>query len=120
VHSNDPIIVHGDLKGVRSLLFYVFSLMFVPQANVLINDMGHACLADFGLSRILEELSGSASTTSNLAGSIRWMAPELIIDSHRPTALSDMYAFGSLMLEVSSNPHRGLTFTLTPYHFIAN
>jgi serine/threonine protein kinase len=69
----------------------------------LINDAGHAFLADFGLSRILEELSGSASTTSNLAGSIRWMAPELIISSLRPTVLSDMYAFGSLMLEVSED-----------------
>lgn len=93
-------------------------LKFIQQANVLIDNMGQACLADFGLSRILEELSGTASTTSNLAGSIRWMAPELVISSCRPNIYTDMYAFGSLMLEVCcTNVAR--TRTLIKSYFIS-
>ncbi|KAJ7145875.1 kinase-like domain-containing protein [Mycena epipterygia] len=71
-------IVHGDLKG----------------ANILINEDWSACLADFGLS-----IFSDATATSTRAGTIYWMAPELIAPerfkrSFARTTASDVYAFG--------------------------
>ncbi|KAJ7781785.1 kinase-like domain-containing protein [Mycena maculata] len=80
-------IVHGDLRG----------------ANILINDDWSACLADFGLSGFSN--ASSSMRTSTRAGSLRWMAPELI-DPDRfgykfaRTPASDVYAFGCVCVEL--------------------
>ncbi|RXW20668.1 hypothetical protein EST38_g5197 [Candolleomyces aberdarensis] len=61
LHHLDPPVTHNDIKG----------------ANVLVTDALTCCLADFGLSLILEsQRLGNKSPT--LAGSICWMAPELM------------------------------------------
>ncbi|OCB90305.1 kinase-like protein [Sanghuangporus baumii] len=80
--------VHGDLKG----------------ENVLVHE-GRAYLHDFGMTRISVEDEGLR--TLEPSGSWRWQAPELL-DLFRdklpceihPTPQSDMYAYGSLFLEV--------------------
>ncbi|KAJ7767392.1 kinase-like domain-containing protein, partial [Mycena maculata] len=85
LHSRN--IVHGDLRG----------------ANILINEDWNACLADFGLS-VFSNATASMHT-SNRAGSLRWMAPELI-DPDRfgtkfgRTPASDVYAFGCVCVEL--------------------
>ena len=84
------------------MMFHML-LVEICQANVSIGNAGQTCLTGFGLPHILEALSGTTSTTSNLAGSIRWMAPELLA-SFQPTIFTDMYAFGSLVPEVRSCP----------------
>ncbi|KAF7373453.1 Kinase-like protein [Mycena sanguinolenta] len=79
-------IVHGDLRG----------------ANILVNEDWSACLADFGLSNFADATS---SMTTNRAGSLYWMAPELI-DPDRfglqfaRTPATDVYAFGCVCLEL--------------------
>jgi serine/threonine protein kinase len=88
-------IVHGDLRG----------------ANILISDDWTACLADFGLTGVVEDpastTGGALTSTANHAGSLRWFAPELIAPTFfgcerfvRTTA-SDVYAFACVCLEVS-------------------
>jgi serine/threonine protein kinase len=73
---------------------------------VLISDNGDACLCDFGLSRIIKSEAGpSGFTTSNFAGSIRYMSPELLNSEEEEalplvTAASDVYALGCVGLEV--------------------
>jgi serine/threonine protein kinase len=76
---------------------------------VLIKDNGKACLSDFGLSRILIDATGSSYyLTSTVMGSVRWAAPELfeIEEEHHseepvvPSPQSDVYSFGSTMLQV--------------------
>ncbi|KAJ6457246.1 kinase-like domain-containing protein, partial [Mycena sanguinolenta] len=85
LHSRN--IVHGDLRG----------------ANILITHEWNACLADFGLTSLSD--ATIATNTSHRAGSIRWMAPELI-DPDRfgrkflRTPASDVYAFGCVCLEL--------------------
>ncbi|KAJ7817849.1 kinase-like domain-containing protein [Mycena olivaceomarginata] len=85
LHSRN--IVHGDLRG----------------ANILINEDWSACLADFGLSVFAN--ATTSMYTSTRAGSLYWMAPELI-DPDRfgykfaRTKASDIYAFGCVCLEL--------------------
>ena len=68
------------------------------------NDKHEACLADFGLSRVLGE---SGFTTKSVGGTSRWMAWELIASFNEDeenvpqvTAASDVWAFAMTVLEV--------------------
>ncbi|KLO11426.1 kinase-like protein [Schizopora paradoxa] len=92
---DDVNLIHGDLKC----------------ANILVNDIGVAQLADFGLSSFepFQVISvGSSSTTSSAGyagGTPRWQAPELFLDdecggSRRHTRMSDIYSFGMTAWEL--------------------
>ncbi|KAJ7224779.1 kinase-like domain-containing protein [Mycena rebaudengoi] len=86
LHSRN--VVHGDLRG----------------ANILITQDWSACLADFGLTSFTD--TTAATTTSHRAGTVRWMAPELIAPDRfgiqfRRTTASDVYAFACVCLEVT-------------------
>ncbi|KAF9238954.1 kinase-like domain-containing protein, partial [Melanogaster broomeanus] len=104
VHSQS--VVHGDLSG----------------SNVLIDDKGRACIADFGLSMLLTELGGSTFATSiQVGGTLRWAAPENLylnipftgdrdnFPKVSPTTRSDIYSFGRIMLQVLTGK--------IPYHY---
>ncbi|KAL0062706.1 hypothetical protein AAF712_010401 [Marasmius tenuissimus] len=82
LHSKN--IVHGDLKGV----------------NILITSSLRACIADFGLSRIVET-HGLGLTTSGArpTGTMRWQAPELLYGK-RPSKESDVYSFACVCYEI--------------------
>lgn len=84
-------IVHGDLK----------------PANILIDNAGNAVLADFGQSRILE-VSGFTTSTMTIAGTLRYMAPELMVPEYSdktpaPTMASDVWAAAMTGLEILSS-----------------
>ncbi|KAJ7731239.1 kinase-like protein, partial [Mycena metata] len=85
LHSQN--IVHGDLRG----------------SNILITDDWSACLADFGLTSLTD--ATTATHSSHRAGSIRWMAPELIAPDlfggrFLRTPATDLYAFGCVCIEL--------------------
>ncbi|KIO28111.1 hypothetical protein M407DRAFT_72376, partial [Tulasnella calospora MUT 4182] len=89
LHAQTPPICHADIK---------------PE-NVLVTDVFHAALSDFGLSRVLDAFGhGSGFTTSdNVKGTYNYIAPELFkAEKPRPTLETDMYAFGGLILTVMS------------------
>jgi len=98
-------VIHGDLTGVSHLCQIIWSsLHSVIQSNILITDEGKACLCDFGLSSITE-FQGTSYLASTIGGNVRWTAPELFHineDGSIPpvTSHSDIYSFGSVMLEV--------------------
>ncbi|KAF8130905.1 kinase-like domain-containing protein [Mycena galopus ATCC 62051] len=87
-------IVHGDLRGT----------------NILVSDDWNACLADFGLTGVIEDAAsttgGALTSTANHAGSVRWFAPELIApttfgcERFMRTTASDVYAFACVCLEL--------------------
>ncbi|KAJ2923629.1 hypothetical protein H1R20_g13463, partial [Candolleomyces eurysporus] len=105
LHHLDPPVTHNDIKG----------------ANVLVTDALTCCLADFGLSLILEsQRLGNKSPT--LAGSICWMAPELMtageLESSDPNGgqavkreidrkAGDIFALGCTIYEIYTGkpPH---------------
>jgi serine/threonine protein kinase len=100
LHSCQPAVIHGDLKG----------------GNILVDRHGCAIISDFGLSKVMEGMVEQIGS-SFFAGSTRWMAPELIQglvedDGGCPpvTTYSDVFAFGALCLEVATGllpyPHR--------------
>lgn len=80
---------------------------FAHQSNVLVNENGEACIADYDLFKITDKIELS---TMEMAGSVRWMAPEIMtyddpdVDAIPYSTKGDVYAFGMTILEVSRFP----------------
>jgi len=89
LHSRD--IIHGNMKC----------------ANILVSAKGDACICDFGLSKLIEEVTEtSASVTLTTSGSARWLAPEVIEGKvSSPTMAADTYSFAMAILELLTGKH---------------
>jgi len=79
------------------------------KANILIDNIGHARLIDFGLLAITQDSTNHSSSGSyTQGGTARWMSPELInpqqfgFKTSRPTKSSDCYALGMAIYETIS------------------
>jgi len=98
-----------DLKIVchRIYLWWINRLTNAAQTNVLVSDEGRLLICDFGRSKILKV---KGFTTTTVAGTTRYMAPELIFSGLDGPALDplvyavtekcDVYAYGMVSLEV--------------------
>lgn len=86
LHSRNPPIAHGDIK---------------PQ-NVIITDKVEAALCDFGIARVMCDFTTGVTSRNPGAGTTRYQAKELLLDSAQPTNMSDLYAFGGLILATMS------------------
>ncbi|EMD39722.1 hypothetical protein CERSUDRAFT_46015, partial [Gelatoporia subvermispora B] len=81
-------VVHGDLKST----------------NILVNNSRNACIGDFGLAAM--HYSSQLTRKSLMAGSVRWMSPELIdpeghgLEKCEPTPASDIYALAMVFWEL--------------------
>ena len=78
------------------------------KVNILVDQDGHARLADFGLLTIISDQTGlTTSSSPSTGGTTRWMSPELLHPERfgydngcRPTKESDCYALGMVIYEV--------------------
>ena len=103
-------MIHGDLKGVRLRQLGSSVLLSLSiKANILIDQAGHARLADFGLLTIVSDPRLGLSSSSYIqGGTARWMSPELIAPERlgfkngRPRKSSDCYALGMVIYETIS------------------
>ena len=87
LHSNRPIIIHGDLSS----------------QNILIGEGFHAKIADFGLSRTLKNKYESSQTVTPLSGKYKYIAPEYFtISSKRKSEKFDVYGFAISAWEILS------------------
>ena len=69
------------------------------QLNILVDDSGHANITDFGLG---QDTLGVVSTPERW--SMRWTAPEILLETGEPSMEADVFSFGMVMVEVCYNP----------------
>ncbi|CAE6469036.1 unnamed protein product [Rhizoctonia solani] len=80
-------MVHGDIK---------------PD-NIVISDNGHVQLTDFGSAMFLQFSTLCFTQTSHTKGTLRYMAPELLIGaSDHHSTQTDVYALGLTILHIMS------------------
>ena len=86
------------------------------QSNILIDDGGSPVLADFGLSKMLENLNGEQFTQSRgVSESFRWFAPEVCNPPYTTSRASDIFSYAMTVLEVGSPSYRMKSSHLTSY-----
>ena len=108
-HAHTRGIIHGDLKS----------------SNVMVGPDGHITILDFGLAVRLDAARGFGddyettrlSPCSCAAGTMPYMAPE-IIRGQPPSVASDVWALGVLLFEMATG-RRPFTGS-TPYALAAN
>ena len=117
IYIHQQGMIHGDLKGVCSGCSepLPFLTVFSVKDNILVDQTGHARLADFGfLTMILDAATNLPSSSYSVGGTLRWMSPELVapgkfgLETSRPTKFSDCYSLGMVIYETISGKK--------PYH----
>ena len=68
------------------------------QLNILVDDSGCACIADFGLTRVTKNLD-SVPSASNHNCTPLWTAPEVLIGGTYSKA-GDIFSFAMVIIEV--------------------
>ncbi|XAR68603.1 Non-specific serine/threonine protein kinase [Bertholletia excelsa] len=79
----DERVLHRDIKA----------------SNVMLDSEFNPRLGDFGLARTIRLGENTHHSTKEIAGTPGYMAPESFLDG-RATAMTDIYSFGVLLLEV--------------------
>jgi serine/threonine-protein kinase len=80
-HAHRRSVIHRDVK----------------PANLLFDDNGRLCLADFGLARALAEASWTEPAYSS-PGTVRYSSPEQVM-GQRPDGRSDVYSLALVLIE---------------------
>ncbi|KAJ7779227.1 kinase-like domain-containing protein [Mycena metata] len=86
-YLHEKNVVHGDLKAI----------------NILVTPSGRACICDFGLASIVNEITLRLhSTTKAQGGTARYYAPELFQGNSKKNFASDIFAFACVCTEILS------------------
>ncbi|KAI6003789.1 kinase-like domain-containing protein [Pisolithus albus] len=119
LHNMIPPVVHGEIRGVSEYQCCQCETEGpLMKANIVIDENGNPLLADFGFSRIVQDLTGVAiSESCGMLDSYRWAARELLV-SGKLTLKADVYAFGMTVLELLSHrePWSQVRF---PFHVVS-
>ncbi|KAG0254926.1 hypothetical protein DFQ27_006576, partial [Actinomortierella ambigua] len=83
IHHQD--VLHRDLKSM----------------NVLLTRHMEVKLCDFGVATV--KIRSASKSTTSTKGTLRWMAPELLVAKPKYSTKSDMFALGMVMWELAAN-----------------
>ena len=85
--------------------------------NIMVDDSDRAKILDLGLARDLEQISITA--THGIAGTLKYMAPEVIAGG-KATFASDIFSFGVILYELvtSEHPFEAEHFMSTLYNIV--
>jgi len=98
-------IVLGTAKGLAYLHDGIEPAIYhrdIKSTNILLYDEMNACVADFGLAKIMTKGEGEADLSKRIAGTHGYLAPEYALYGHL-TDKNDVYSFGVLLLEIMSS-----------------
>ncbi|KAG8940443.1 hypothetical protein FRC04_005270 [Tulasnella sp. 424] len=90
----------GGLNFLHTFEPFPIAHLDIKCENILINDAEEASICDFGVSRMMDELS-TGFTTSNPVLTLSFAPPE-ILNGGKGDTTADAFAFGGLMLQALS------------------
>ena len=79
--------------------FHFTTALTPSQPNVLVDDSGRACVAEFGLSTVTEHLDFMRTASDHQGYTPRWTAPEVLHEGRRSKE-ADVFSFAMVMIEV--------------------
>jgi len=93
-------LIQGAAEGLRYLHSEAIVHGNIKCSNILVSASDEACISDFGMAKVLEDVTNTAASTAlTSAGSARWLAPE-VIEGESPSKESDAYSFAMTILEL--------------------
>ena len=114
LHTNNPQIIHYDLKSLNILMTDdIRENSDNNNVTVKIND--------FGLSKIIDKEKIEREDLQGVVGSVQWMAPEVIQNNCRDNTKADVYSFGIIIWEVCTRiqPYKDMSI-LQIINFVCN
>ncbi|THH07806.1 hypothetical protein EW145_g3134 [Phellinidium pouzarii] len=96
----------GIAEGIEYLHLQGVIHSDIKADNVLVSSSGVPRICDFGISGMLaasQTIGATSTQTNGVRGSVRWMAPELILPSESPifhSMQTDIWAFGMTVYEL--------------------
>jgi eukaryotic-like serine/threonine-protein kinase len=102
-HAHSHLIIHRDIK----------------PANILVTHNGTVKLLDFGIAKLLDDATGSASLTKSSAAALtpQYAAPEQLLGKSVTTA-TDVYSLGLVLYVLLTGRHPILSESLSSAQLI--
>ena len=93
-------VIHGDLKGVGSSISCFTTILTPGQVNILVDNSGLVCLADFGLATVTQNPSSMQNVSRPGGFTPGWTAPEILEAKETCSKKADIFSLAMVMIEV--------------------